>query len=125
MEEQVKEAVAKIVACATIEEAVEAYMSYPKMVRREAYNQLPHEVRLKARAASEKARGIVARTVTGDLVLSKEAAKAQVLRLTGKINDMDTRKALLAERVVEIKKQAQEFHGDEFLAELEAVIEAQ
>lgn len=126
MSEQIDKFVAEVLAAETVEAAVEIYLAAPKAVRREAYNQIREKDALlgkKIRAAAEERRGIAFRTQEGDLVLSREAVKEQTLRLVGKMKEMDTRKALLGERVVELKKQAQKFYGDEFLAELEGVIE--
>lgn len=123
MEETVKNAVAEITSKASVEESVDVYMALPKAVRRDVYNQLPGDLKKKVRAASEARRGIAFRTQDGDIVLSREEMKAQVLRLEEKRREMDTRKAILADRVVEIKKQAQKFYGDDFLAEVETALE--
>lgn len=123
MEETVKNAVAEITSKASVEESVDAYMALPKAVRRDVYNQLPGDLKKKVRAASEARRGIAFRTQDGDIVLSRDEMKAQVLRLEEKRREMDTRKAILEDRVVEIKKQAQKFYGDDFLAEVEAALE--
>jgi len=126
MSEQIEKFVADVLAAETVEAGVEIYLAAPKPVRREAYNQIREKnaaLGKKIRAAAEERRGIAFRTQDGDLVLGRDALKEQVLRLVGKIVEMDNRKALLGERVVELKKQAQKFYGDEFLAELEGVIE--
>lgn len=126
MTEQINAFVAQILGAETPESAVAIYLEAPKAVRRVAYAQIREKdagLGKKLRAASEERRGIAARTVDGDLILAREAVKEQVVRLVGKMGEMDKRKALLGDRVVELKAQAKKFYGDEFLAELEAVIE--
>lgn len=126
MSEQIEKFVAEVLAAETVEAAVEIYLAAPKAVRRAAYNLIREKNALlgkKIRAAAEERRGIAFRTQDGDLVLGREAITEQVVRLVGKAKEMDARKAILGERVVELKKQAQKFYGDEFLAELEGVIE--
>lgn len=126
MSEQIEKLVADVLAAETVDRAVEIYLAAPKAVRKEAYNQIRQKdamVGKKIRAAAEERRGIAFRTQDGDLVLDREAIKAQAVRMTAKIKEMDARKAGLGERVVELKKQAQKFYGEDFLAELEGVIE--
>lgn len=124
MEDTIKAAVSDISARPSVDEAVAAYMSYPRAVRTKAYTQLPDAIKKKARTASEERRGISFRTLDGDIVFSRDEYKNQAARLMEKVQEMDARKAALMERVVELKKQAAKFHGDDFLAELEAAIES-
>jgi len=124
MEDTIKAAVSDITARPSVEEAVAAYMSYPRAVRTKAYPQLPDAVKKKARTASEERRGISFRTLDGDMVFSRDEYKHQVLRLTEKVSEMDARKAALMGRVVELKSKAAKFHGEDFLGELEAALES-
>lgn len=126
MTEEINSFVAAVLGAETPEKAVEIYLAAPKDVRKAGYNLIREkngDIGKKLRAAVEERRGIAFRTLDGDLVLARDNVKEEVLRLVGKIGEMDKRKATLEERVVELKKQAQKFYGDEFLAELEAVIE--
>ncbi len=126
MSEHIEKLVADVLAAETVDKAVEIYLAAPKAVRREAYNQIrakDAEKGKKIRAAAEERRGIAFRTLDGDLVMERGALTEQVVRLVRKAQEMDTRKAALNERVVELKKQAEKFYGEDFLAELESVIE--
>jgi hypothetical protein len=126
MSEQIEKFVSEVLAAETVEKAVEIYLAAPKPLRRAGYNQIREKnatLGKKIRAAAEERRGIAFRTQEGDLVLGREAITEQVVRLVGKAKEMDARKVILNERVVELKKQAQKFYGDDFLAELEGVIE--
>lgn len=126
MTEEIKTFVAAVLGAPTPDAAVAMYLEAPKSVRRAAYNAIRSGNSVlgkKIRAAAEERRGIAFRTLDGDLVLDRDTVKAQALRLVGKMQEMDVRKTVLAKRVVELKKQAQKFYGDDFLVELEAVIE--
>lgn len=126
MSEQIEKLVADVMAAETVEQAVEIYMSAPKDMRKVAYNLIREkdaEKGRKIRAAAEENRGIAFRTLEGDLVFKREQFKEQVTRLATKAKEMDNRKSILEKRVVDLKNQAQKFYGDEFLAELEGVIE--
>jgi len=103
---------------------VEEYMELPRAERREAFQKLSPELKKKARVASEKRRGIAFRTQDGDIIFTKDALKAQILRLDAKRLDMPRRAKVLAERVVELKNQATDVYGDDFIAEVEGALEA-
>jgi len=109
----------------TVDEQVAEFMALPRAERRALYPKLPVEVKKKARAASEKQRGIAFRTQDGDIVFTRNALKEQILRLDAKRKSMDERKVLLAERVVDLKNQAKEVYGDDFITEVEEALEAQ
>lgn len=126
MDEQIKTLVDAVLAENDVDKAVETYLAAPKAVRRGAYTQIRSQnaqLGKKIRAAAEKQRGIAFRTQEGVPVFTKEEHTEQVVRLVRKQRSMDERKATLAQRVVELKKQGQEFYGDDYLAELEAAIE--
>ena len=98
-------------------------MELPRAERREAYPKLSPELKKKARVASEKRRGIAFRTQDGDIVFSRDSLKAQILRLDAKKRDMPRREKALADRVVELKNQASDVYGDDFIAEVEKALE--
>jgi len=126
MDEQVKTLVDAVLAEDEVAKAVEIYLTAPKAVRRGAYTQIRSQnaaLGKKIRTEAEKRRGIAFRTAEGVPVFTREEHTEQVLRLINKQRLMDKRKASLAERVVELKKQGQEIYGDDYLAELEAAIE--
>lgn len=122
MEETVNNAVAEIQKLEQ-PEAIEAYLALPKAVRRVVYSKLKAGTLKKAiRSAAEKRRGIANRTIDGQIVLKRENAKEQILRLTAKQDLMEERKAKLGERVVELKENALELYGEDFITEVEAAI---
>jgi len=124
MEEQVKTAVEAITGAESTEASIEVYLAMPKALRREVFAKLPAgDMKKKVRAAVEKRRGIAARTTAGDLVLTRDVAIEQILRLVRKQQLMDERKATLEQRVVELKNNAQELYGSDFIAEVEIAIE--
>lgn len=126
MEEQVQTLVEAVLAAESEELAVETYMAAPKNVRRVAYSQIRAKnstLGKRLRTAAEKQRGIAFRTADGTPVFAKDQYVEQITRLKNKEALMDERKARLGARVVELKKQAQEIYGDDFLAELETALE--
>jgi len=126
MDEQIKILVDAVLAADSEDKAVETYLAAPKAVRRGAYTTIRSKnagLGKKIRAAAEKRRGIAFRTQEGVPVFSKEEFIGQIARLDNKQKLMDERKATLEARKVELKKQAQEFYGDDFLAEIETALE--
>lgn len=126
MDEQVKILIDAVFAADSEDKAVEVYLAAPKAVRRGAYSQIRAKnagLGKKIRAAAEKRRGIALRTQEGVPVFTREEFVAQIVRLDRKEKSMDERKATLATRKVELKKQAQEVYGDDFLAEIETALE--
>lgn len=126
MDEQTKMLADAVLAAPDADQATEMYLAAPKALRRGAYSTIREKnaaLGKKIRAAAEKQRGIAFRTQEGVPVLSREEYQEQVVRLARKQAVMDERKVRLAEKMVEYKKQAQDFYGDDFLAELEAAIE--
>lgn len=118
MEDTITNEVTALNALPSIEEKVAYYMGLPKAVRRVLYSRLPADVKRKARGASEERRGIAFRTQDGDIVFTREEFKHQIERLEAKAQELEGRKATLAARVVEMKKQAVKFYGEEFAAGL-------
>lgn len=126
MEEQVQTLVEAVLAADSEEKAIETYMAAPKAVRRGAYNQIRSKnagLSKKLRATAEKARGIAFRTQDGTPVFARDEYVEQIKRLQAKEASFDERKANVKARVVELKKQAQEIYGDDFLAEVETALE--
>lgn len=103
---------------------VDAFVALPRAERRVKFATLPREVQMKARKIIEARRGIAYRTQGGDMVLTKEEYIRQILRRDEKMKEMETRKGVLAESIVELKKQLQENYGDEALAEAETALES-
>lgn len=122
MNEEITSALADINAKATAEEAVATFMAYPKPVRRAVYDQLPVEIKKKARNASEERRGIAFRTADGEIVLTQPAFLAEATRLKAKFVEMDERKAVLSEKLVALSAKASKFYGEEFAKEIGANI---
>ena len=122
MNEQITSALADINAKATVEEAVATFMALPKSVRRAVYEQLPVEIKKKARVASEERRGIAFRTQDGDIVFSREAFIVEASRLKAKHDEMDERKAILGEKMVALSAKASKLYGEEFAKEVGAII---
>lgn len=126
MTEQIEMFVDEVLAAETPEVAVEKYLTAPKAVRRAGYNLIREknpDFAKKIRAAAEANRGIAFRLQDGDIVFKREEMLAQILRIAGKAKEMDTRKATLIERVVELKNQAKDIYGDDFIAEVETALE--
>lgn len=122
MEEIVNNAVAEIESKEQAE-AVETYLALPKAVRREVYSKVKAgSLKIALRSAVEKRRGIADRSISGNIIFTREQAKEQILRLTAKQDLMDERKAKLGERVVELKENARELYGDDFIVEVEVAI---
>lgn len=119
--EEINTAVAEITSKASLEEQVSAFMAYPKAMRRAIYEQLPIELKKKARAASEERRGIAFRTLDGDIVFTREAFLAEATRLKAKHDEMEERKAILGEKLVALSAKASKFYGEEFAKEVEAI----
>lgn len=109
---------------AEIRAEVDAFVALPRAERRVKFATLPREVQVKARKVIEARRGIAHRSQGGDMVLTKEEYIRQILRRNGKMKEMETRKGLLAESIVELKKQLQENYGDDALAEAETALES-
>lgn len=103
---------------------VDAFVALPRAERRVKYAELPREVQLRARKVLEARRGIAYRAQGGDVVLTKEEYVRQILRRSDKMKEVETRKGLLAESIVELKKQLQENYGDDALAEAETALES-
>jgi hypothetical protein len=103
---------------------VDAFIALPRAERRVKYATLPREVQIRARKVLEARRGIAYRAQGGDMVLTKEEYVRQILRRNDKMKEMETRKGLLAESIVELKKRLQENYGDEALAEAETALES-
>jgi len=103
---------------------VDAFVALPRAERRVKYATLPREVQMRARKVIEARRGIAYRAQGGDMVLTKDEYIRQILRRNDKMKEMETRKGLLAESIVELKKQLQENYGDEALAEAETALES-
>lgn len=122
MEDQINEAVAYITAAGSTDEAATRYMEFPKAMRRVIYDRLPADIKQKARVKSEEARGIAFRTLGGDLVFSREAFLSEAARLKAKRDEMDERKARLTEKLGELSAKAAKFYGEEFAAEVQAII---
>lgn len=100
------------------------FVALPKAERREKYKTLPRAVRLVVRKRIESRRGISHRTEGGKVVFTKDEYMRQLGQKKAKLEAFDQRKAALQERMVELKRQLQENHGDEALAEAEAMLEA-
>ena len=103
---------------------MDAFVALPRAERRVKYATLPREVQMRARKVIEARRGIAYRAQGGDMVLTKDEYIRQILRRNDKMKEMETRKGLLAESIVELKKQLQENYGDEALAEAETALES-
>jgi hypothetical protein len=126
MTEQIEMFVAQVLAAETTEAAVETYLAAPKVIRRAGFNLIREknpDLAKRIRAAAEANRGIAFRLQDGDIVFKREEMLAQILRVAGKAKEMDTRKAALLERVVELKNQAKDIYGDDFIAEVETALE--
>jgi hypothetical protein len=94
-----------------IREQVDAFVALPRAERRVKFSTLPREVQMKARRIIEARRGIAYRTQGGDMVLTKEEYVRQIARRTEKMAELENRKVLLAESIVELEKQLQENYG--------------
>lgn len=103
---------------------VDAFVALPRAERRVKYATLPREVQMRARKIIEARRGIAHRSQGGDIVLTKDEYIRQIVRRSEKMKDMETRKGLMAESIVELKKRLQEDYGDDALAEAETALGA-
>ena len=103
---------------------VEEYLALPRAERAEAYNTLPEELKREARRASEARRGIAFRTQDSEIIFSRDALKAQIVRLATKKKELAVREIALQEKVIALKRQAQNMYGEDFLAEVETALEA-
>lgn len=102
----------------------EEYFALTRKERGEAFGALPVELKKEVRKESERRRGIAFRTQDGDIIFSRDALKGQILRINEKKNSLAQREIDLQARLVELKKQAQDVYGNEFLAEVEASLDA-
>lgn len=102
-----------------IREQVDAFVALPRAERRAQYPKLPREVQLRARKIIEARRGISYRSEGGIPVFTKEETIRQIVQKQEKLNDNAAWVATTEANIVELKKQLQENHGDEALAEAE------
>lgn len=103
--------------------AVEKFMALPRSERRAKWSSLSREEKAAARKASETRRGIAFRASDGEIVFTKEALVEQARHFAQKAKLMASREKAAKARLVELKNQARNVHGDEFLAELENALE--
>ena len=102
----------------------DAFIALPRSERSVKYNSLPQDVKNRARRVIEARRGIAYRTQGGDMVFTKEEYMSQITRLAEKAKILDERKAAIASKIVEFKKQLEENYGEEALGEAETALEA-
>jgi|WetSurMetagenome_2_1015567.scaffolds.fasta_scaffold1539428_2 hypothetical protein len=103
----------------------EEYFALSRSERGQAYSTLSNEMKKIVRKESERRRGIAFRTQDGDIIFSRATLKEQILRINEKKNSLAQREVELKGRIVELKKQAQEVYGDEFVVEIETALDAQ
>lgn len=101
----------------------EEYFALSRSERGQAYATLSNEMKKIVRRESERRRGIAFRTQDGDIVFSRDALKAQILRINEKKNSLAAREVALGARLVELKNQAKEVYGDDFIAEVETSLD--
>jgi len=106
-----------------INNQAEAFAALPRAERKAKFADLPREVQKVARSIIEKRRGIAFRTQDGGIVFDRETLRNQVLHFAQKVQNCEQRAAVAKQRVVDLKNQARDIYGDEYLAEVEAALD--